>query len=259
MTTTELAQFTPTEDALERTQDAAARAMIARAEQTAAAATGFEGKATLMNPAYLAHLQRVSAMFLNATMTPTHFRPDAGKGRSEAQCIADIAVVLDLANQLQVPPFQMLQNTYVVKGRPGLSTALMISLVAARGFFTGPIRYEIVGTVEGKDLAVTAWAIEKSDGLRVQETVTWATALAEGWTSNAKYQTMPVRMIQYRAAAWLIRSTHPEVLFGFHTLEEIETIDADVVPSPRVAASEARAEAVAGAPKATARLLGGSK
>jgi hypothetical protein len=49
-------------------------------------------------------------------------------------------------------------------------------------------------------------------------------AIAEGWTKNAKYRTLPELMLRYRAATLLIRTHVPEVLNGMHMVEEIEDV-----------------------------------
>jgi len=51
-------------------------------------------------------------------------------------------------------------------------------------------------------------------------------AKAEGWTSNAKYKTLPELMLRYRAATLLIRTHIPEVLNGMHTVEELTDVEA---------------------------------
>ena len=64
--------------------------------------------------------------------------------------------------------------------------------------------------------------------------MTIAMAKGEGWWSKkdkngtecSKWQTMPQLMLQYRAAAFFIRTTAPEISLGLMTQEEIEdTID----------------------------------
>jgi hypothetical protein len=56
-------------------------------------------------------------------------------------------------------------------------------------------------------------------------------AIAEGWTKNNKYKTLPELMLRYRAATLLIRTHVPEVLNGMHMVEEIEVATKDVTPS----------------------------
>jgi hypothetical protein len=58
-------------------------------------------------------------------------------------------------------------------------------------------------------------------------------AKAEGWTSNAKYKTLPQSMLSYRAGVQLVRLYAPETMLGMQTAEELEdarTVKATVVP-----------------------------
>ena len=51
-------------------------------------------------------------------------------------------------------------------------------------------------------------------------------AKKEGWygKSGSKWQTMPQLMLQYRAAAFLIRTTAPEIMMGMEAADELEDI-----------------------------------
>jgi hypothetical protein len=49
-------------------------------------------------------------------------------------------------------------------------------------------------------------------------------AKAEGWTRNAKYQTMPEHMLRWRSATMLIRLFAPEVMLGIPAADELEDI-----------------------------------
>jgi len=59
-------------------------------------------------------------------------------------------------------------------------------------------------------------------------------ARKEGWVSKSgsKWVTMPQLMLRYRAAAFFIRTTAPELTMGLHTDDEIIDIEAREVVSP---------------------------
>ena len=62
--------------------------------------------------------------------------------------------------------------------------------------------------------------------------VTIAMAKAEGWVDKkgSKWKTMPQLMLAYRAAAFMIRTTAPEISLGMMTTEELQdTVDAEIV------------------------------
>jgi hypothetical protein len=49
----------------------------------------------------------------------------------------------------------------------------------------------------------------------------------EGWStkSGSKWKTMPELMLRYRAAAFLIRTTAPEIGLGLYTTDELKDIN----------------------------------
>ena len=73
-----------------------------------------------------------------------------------------------------------------------MSSSLAIALANASGAFAGPIRYRIEGS--GANLSVTAYA-PTYDGEIVENTVTMAMAMKEGWTKNSKYKSIPEQML----------------------------------------------------------------
>lgn len=131
-------------------------------------------------------------------------------------------VALMLALQINVNPALALQNIQVINGRPGFSASFAISLANTRGPFSGPITWTVQG--EGDGLEVTAQATVKGTGEVVSSMVSMAMAKAEGWVKNPKYRSIPVQMLKYRSATWLIRLHCPEVLMGLHSSEELEDI-----------------------------------
>lgn len=133
---------------------------------------------------------------------------------------ANCFVAMDMAQRLGVGVMEIMQNTYVVHGSPGLSAKYSIGMANKSGVFKGPICFEESG--RGDSLSVTAFGIVRETGQRVEFTADMAMAKAEKWTSNPKYKTMPGLMLRYRAATLLIRTTCPEVLLGMQTAEELE-------------------------------------
>jgi hypothetical protein len=135
---------------------------------------------------------------------------------------ANCFVALDMANRLGASPMEIMQNVYVVHGTPGFSAKYAIGMANKSGVFKGPICFEQNGT--GDRLSVTAYAIVRETGQRVEFTCDMAMAKAEKWTTNPKYRTMPHLMLRYRASTLLIRTSCPEVLLGMHTADELEDV-----------------------------------
>jgi hypothetical protein len=179
----------------------------------------------LTDPNQFQQAQRIARAFSESELVPQHMR---GK-------MADCLVALHIANQMDEDPLQVMQSLYQVGGRPGWITAFMISRANKSGRFMDPIDWEIEGA--GKTAKVTAFVqLRRADGTAGRTVrspmVDMTMAQAEGWTRNKKYETMPELMFRYRAATLLIRLYAPEVLYGYHTVEEIEDISPlkDVTP-----------------------------
>lgn len=172
------------------------------------------------------HIWRLAKAFSASKLVPSHFQ-----NKPE-----DCMVALMMAQQLDVNPLLALQNLHSINGRPGFSAQFAIALANSRGPFAGPITWSSKG--QGDDLEVTAQATVKATGEQVTATCSMAMAKAEQWTKNPKYRSIPEHMLKLRSAAWLIRTTCPEVLFGFYTDEEVETMPVKVVSSASTKATQ---------------------
>jgi hypothetical protein len=139
-------------------------------------------------------------------------------------------VALMYAEQLGEHPMVMFQEVPVIKGRPGTSARFAIARANKSGLLAGPITWTAKG--QGDALEVTASATLRDSGEKISATVTMREAIADGWTRNDKYKTMPGQMLRWRAATRLINLYIPEVLFGLGVREEIESAKVrDVTPS----------------------------
>lgn len=165
---------------------------------------------------------KFSEIMAQADIIPAHY-----KGK-----LANVFIAVQTAYRMNLDPMQIMQNTYVVSGKLGMVSAFAISLANQSGLFDSGIRYRIEGS--GEDLKVTAYTNLKKTGEEISYTITMREAIAENWTKNPKYRTLPELMLRYRAATLLIRTHAPEVLNGMHMVEEIEDIvisTKDVTPN----------------------------
>ena len=92
------------------------------------------------------------------------------------------------------------------------------------GIFEGRIDFEHSGN-SWEELRVFATAKRKADFKVVKADASIKMALAEGWTKNPKYKSMPIQMLSYRAALFLIRRYAPEVLLGIPVID----VEAEVI------------------------------
>lgn len=177
------------------------------------------GNAMMLDKEVFDQAYRAARLFAASSLVPAHFQ---GK---EANCFIGLMV----ANRMGEDPLTVLQNMYVVSGKPGWSTQYMIARAANAGVFKGRIVWESTG--KGDALSVTAKATLADTGEAIAVTADMVMAKAEGWTKNAKYHSMPEHMLRWRSAAMLIRLYCPEVMLGYQTVEELETLPMkDVTP-----------------------------
>ncbi len=161
-------------------------------------------------------LQRMANMFVGSTLVPQQFRGQNNYGN----CV----IALNMAQRLGADPLMVMQNLYVVYGTPSWSSKFMIAMFNQCGRYES-IRYEETGKKGTDTQGVIAWAKEKSTGeiLKGPE-VTIGIAKKERWfdKDGSKWKTMPEQMLRYRAAAWFIRTTAPELSMGLQMEDEVK-------------------------------------
>ena len=155
------------------------------------------------------------------TLSKTSMIPQSYQGKPQ-----DCFLAIEMATRIGVSPLMVMQNLYIVKGKPSWAGQACKTLVELSGKFHD-VKHIYTGE-KGKDnRGCYLTAIRNSDGQRVDGTeVTMAMAKAEGWISNSKWRNMPEQMLGYRAAAFFARMHCPEALMGVQTADEVyETVD----------------------------------
>lgn len=167
-----------------------------------------------MTPDVMKMLMQYTNMFAEASIIPDHYRGRKG----------DIFIAVQTAHRMNLDPMAVMQGTYVIHGKLGMTSAFAISLANTSGLLKSGICYHIEGV--GNDLRVTAKATLRSNDQEITYSIGMKEANAEGWSSKngSKYKTMPELMLRYRAATLLIRTHMPEVLNGMRMTEEIEDV-----------------------------------
>jgi len=182
-------------------------------------------------------IQRAAKMFSASSLVPKEYQGANG--------IASCAIALDLAARIGASPLMVMQNLYIVQGRPGWGAKFLISTFNQCGRFS-PIRYEFTGSEGQDDWGCRAWAIEKITGERLTgPLIPIKIARAEGWyeKGGSKWKTMPEQMLRYRWAAWFVNTVAPEVSMGLPTADEVEDFEeAEVIPTAGKATPKAVAQ-----------------
>ncbi|WNW10097.1 hypothetical protein RRX38_02685 [Pseudomonas sp. DTU_2021_1001937_2_SI_NGA_ILE_001] len=224
--------------------------------QTSAVARASDAPMSLLTGPGFDQIQRVAKALSASTLVPVQYRAftevkERGQvvghnpnGAGLPNCI----VALNMAQRMGADPLMVMQNLYVIEGRPSWSSQFIIASINSCGRFS-PLRFDI--SEPGKEEEITyqvsvwknrqkvdeqrkakirhqtcrAWVIEKETGDRLDgPLVSIQMAIDEGWlTKNgSKWLTMPEIMLRYRAASLLGRLYAPELLMGLQTREEVE-------------------------------------
>ncbi len=160
---------------------------------------------------FTAAMQMASAL-CKSTMIPREYQ---GKDN-----VANVIIALDVATRLNMPPFAVMQNLYIVNGRPSWSAQFIVAVINKSRRFNTPIQFEMSG--EGDDRGCIAWVIDQ-EGNRLEGTrITIKMAKGEGWhdKSGSKWKTMPDQMLKYRAASFFGRAYCPDLIMGVYTEDE---------------------------------------
>lgn len=156
----------------------------------------------------------LSKTLADATIIPTTFQKNP----------ANVLIALNMAQRMNADPLMIMQNMYIVNGNPSFSSKFLIACFNTCGRFTS-IKYEFFGKQGTDEYGCRAYATEKLTNERVQSIdVTIGMAKGEGWVDKklSKWKTMPQLMLQYRSAAFLIRTVAPEISMGLQTTEELQ-------------------------------------
>lgn len=198
----------------------------------------------------LESVQRSAVMLSTSDLAPKQYQAGSvGKEKAIANCV----IALDIAKRTGTAVLMVMQNLYIVQGKPSWSARFLIATVNECGRFE-PIKYRLrnlgrVGVVNGKDygdlpnLECVAYTRAKgSNEILESSPITITLAILEGWyeKSGSKWKTMPEQMLRYRAASWWTSVYAPEISMGFRTKEENEEIieDADFVDVTQEVARE---------------------
>lgn len=183
--------------------------------------------------------QRMVRPLAASDLVPTTFQ---GK-------IGNCLIALETAQRIGASPLMVMQNLYIVHGKPAWSSQFLVACINASKKFT-PLRYRMTGEKGTDSYGCVAWAKDRDGEVLESPEVTIGMAKAEGWfTKNgSKWKTMPELMLRYRCATLFARLFAPELTMGMQTEEEVIDVT-PVVTEARPSKFETKAEAVAVLPE----------
>lgn len=196
------------------------------------------------DPEAFQNIFNIGKMFATSSLVPQTYQ---GKPM-------DCTIAVDMANRMNVSPMFVMQNLYVVKGKPSWSGQACMSMVKASPLFTD-VHHVYTGDKGTDSWGCYVQATRKSNGEVVNgPEVTIAMAKAEKWYSKidkygnetSKWQTMPELMLAYRASAFFARIHIPNALMGCAVEGEVEDITKQplpVAPNPMIDNEQLQKEA----------------
>jgi len=171
---------------------------------------------------------------------------------------ANVLIALSMAERMKADPMMVMQNLYVIHGRPSWSSQFLIACVNSCGKFSA-LQYEFFGTPNTDEWGCSAYATElESNQIVKGPSITMAMAKAEGWygKNGSKWKTLPELMLTYRAAAFFVRTKAPEISMGMHTEEEARDMgQAVVVENNTQPMTDLKALQAKQTPKSTENIL----
>ncbi|MDU8429213.1 hypothetical protein RYA99_12520 [Pseudomonas syringae pv. actinidifoliorum] len=229
---------------------------LAQMQTSAVAAPKNDAPMSLLTGSGFEQLQRVAKALAGSTLVPVQYRAFAETkeyGRVTGHVpnpagLPNCVVALNMALRMGADPLMVMQNLYVIEGRPSWSSQFIIAMLNSCGRFS-PLRFDLSEPGKSEELTYsatfwkegkkvteqrkakikhqtcTAWVIEKETGDRLNgPTISMQMAIDEGWlTKNgSKWLTMQEVMLRYRAASMLGRLYAPELLMGLQSREEVE-------------------------------------
>lgn len=169
----------------------------------------------LLTPSTCSHLMNLATVYAKSELVPKHF-----KDKPE-----NVFIALEIAHRCGLSPYGVLQNLYVIQGRPAFEAKMAIAMLNCSGKTLGPVSYVHEG--KGEDRSCTASVKDAATGRVLVHKLHWATVKQEGWPTKpgSKWATDPLLMLEYRSAMRLIRTHYPEVLLGIYTVEEVTEME----------------------------------
>ena len=164
--------------------------------------------------------QRIAGALSASTLVPKDYQSNT------ANCM----IAMEMAQRVNANPMAVMQNLYIIHGKPSWSSQFIIAMINGCGRFS-PLRFEMMGGPADEDKwGCRAYATDIDSNEKLEGPwVSIKMAKAEGWYSKAgsKWKTMPDLMLRYRAAAFFGRLYAPDLLMGMSSDDEIVDIRAN--------------------------------
>jgi len=174
----------------------------------------------------LPQMMEVARALASSPLVPKHFANNEGS----------VMIALNMAQRVQMDPFLLMQNIYVVHGTPSMSGQFAIAMLSRSARYKR-IEYCYVNDKDYRDGMYVKGHRRDDSKPDVGTAITPDIVRGEGWEKNPKWRSMPEQMYRYRSASWFARAFVPDELMGMKTQDEIEDIQMakelrNVTPTP---------------------------
>lgn len=158
---------------------------------------------------------RMAKALASSTIVPKEYQNNIGN------CL----IALDVSTRVGLSPIMVMQNLYVVNGRPTWGSQSISALINTSGKYSKPIQYKLEGS--GDNLSCYAYTEDLQGNVLEGPRITMKMAKDEGWVSKSgsKWKTMPEVMIRYRAVSFFGRLHCSELLLGIYTADEASEME----------------------------------
>lgn len=161
----------------------------------------------------------LNAAYKNAmVLAKSDLVPEMYKNRPD-----NVLLAMDMASRTGFSLMQVMQNLYLVRGKPAWSGSFCMSAIKASGLYEW-VKYVKVGEPGTDSEGYLVQAKDRKTGEVVNgPVVDWSVVKAYGWHTKpgSQWKMAPDLMFRYRAAAFFARTECPEVLQGVQTQEEL--------------------------------------
>ncbi len=191
------------------------------------------------DPIQFETMQRTAMVFASSELVPDMYKISSTNPREKA--IANNILALEIASRIGASPLMVMQNLYIVYGKPGWSSKFLTATVNTCGRFQ-PIQYKetLLGNIIFNGVQIENWqciaftSANGSDKILESTPVNIKMAIDEGWygKKGSKWPTMPKKMLRYRSVSFWTNEYAPELSMGMKTADEIaDYIPFEVVPA----------------------------
>ena len=154
--------------------------------------------------------QRMASALAKSTVIPKEFQNN----------ISNTLIAIDMSKRMNMPPMMVMQNIYIVHGKPSWSSTFVIAAINASNRYKTPLQFDLQG--EGNNMSCVAYVTTWDDVVIKGPKITMEMAKKEGWSTKAgsKWVTMPEVMIRYRSASFFGRLYCSDILMGVYSEDE---------------------------------------